>query len=211
MHKARAFFFVCAGLLCLALVGQSLVKSAWGNGSGPRFVAMSQGTGTYAGFPGMNGTLAVTADGEVYFRSAPSGPQPGPWEHESTVGASSVVAMSHGRGQDGTTGTRVFASDGTVYFRRDGMATSWVVDSQIGATGIVAVAYGRDLEGIQADLVLTVSGEVFSRRDMYPYNLWRFDTSILGTPTDTAAPSWGSLKARYATPQGKAGQMTLGK
>jgi hypothetical protein len=174
---------------------------------------MSEGNGTYAGFSGVSGTLAVTADGEIYFRSAClGGPQPGPWIHESTVGTSSVVAMNNGHGQDGG-GTRVFVSDGTVYFRRtmSGMATSWVFDSQIGATGIVAVAYGKDLEGCWADLALTASGEVFSRRDGYPCGPWRSDTSILEASTNTVAPSWGSLKARYAPPLGKSGQAQEGR
>jgi len=55
MHKARAFFFVCAGLLCLALAYHFGARSATAQAPGNPVVA------TFGG-----NKAVVTANGDVY-------------------------------------------------------------------------------------------------------------------------------------------------
>ena len=70
MHKARTFFFVCAGLLCLAIAYHLGARSAGAQ-------AGSTVTGMCWTDPGA-GIVVMTANGECYFRhnegSSPYGP-----------------------------------------------------------------------------------------------------------------------------------------
>ena len=60
MHKARAFFFVCAGLLCLAVAYQAGARRAEGQVV-PTLLAMTD-------YPRLQySAVAIDADGGVYF------------------------------------------------------------------------------------------------------------------------------------------------
>ena len=61
MHKTRAFFFVCAGLLCLALSFHFGATSVTAQAPGNPLVAM-----TVNGFSNPHEYLAVTSNGDAY-------------------------------------------------------------------------------------------------------------------------------------------------
>jgi len=192
----KRYLVALASLLVLCLIWGLQTRDASGQ-AGTRFVAICEGVGTDGEFQGLAGTLAITQDGEVYFR--PSGSPHGfRWIHESSIGATGVVAMSSGPGQDGTRGVRVFCSDGSVHFRRNAMGAQWVNDSSIGSDQIAAVGYGPSTALYTGDLALTQDGIVYVRPDAYPCcNHWQLDSNIIEQATPTTRATWGQLKARY--------------
>jgi hypothetical protein len=133
MHKARAFFFVSAGLLCLASAYHLGARSA-------------------------HGQAGTTVDGAHIF--APGGPN-----------GSVYVSGAAGR---------------TLYV--NGQSTAPAVP---GTARIVAT---------HADggfcMAALENGDVYRRTG----SQWTYDGNLVGSATASVTPSWGQVKAKYATP-----------
>jgi hypothetical protein len=143
MHKARAFFFVCAGIFLLALSYHLGATSARGDVSGTGWFIAGTDTG---GSP-----YVMTASGDW-------------WRYLPSYGWLSDLGNIFG-----------------------------------GSTG------GRTIVSLLPGIALTSTGEVwYGGLGSRPWV--NAGAPPLG-PTQATQPTWGQVKAKYATPKGKAGRV----
>ena len=81
MHRARTFFYVCAGLLCLALAYNLGTRNATAESPDNRIVLSLGGGYDFI-------AAVVTANGDVYSTQSLSGP----WQLRSNVFSSATPA-----------------------------------------------------------------------------------------------------------------------
>ena len=97
--------------------------------------------------------------------------------------------------------TITFVRDGLFYRSPDGRAGPYVVQTPVpSGSPVVATSGTRDASG----LVVLEDGSVYA----YELGEWQLQMNILGGSTPAQSISIGQLKAKYATPQGKAGPVT---
>ena len=115
---ARKFFYVCAGMLMLALAYHLGASTAHGQGAGSVLDADDPGLGSYV----------VTSSGRVYFALYGTNLAPAPrWTPKGTILSVAPIVRIQGAGT-GPTGIDVvhaFDADGNFYVSADGGAT-WV-------------------------------------------------------------------------------------
>jgi hypothetical protein len=89
MHKARSFFFVCAGIFLLALAFHLGAMTATAQAPSNPVVA------SFVGGGGLGNFATVTANGDVYV----CGQLDGPWSHVSNVFGGATPATQSTWGQ----------------------------------------------------------------------------------------------------------------
>jgi hypothetical protein len=74
----------------------------------------------------------------------------------------------------------------------------------LGAQSAGAQAPGNPVVAVEPGIVYTANGDAYQRTG--GPGPWTFVGNVFGSggPTPTSQPTWGQVKAKYATPQGKA-------
>jgi hypothetical protein len=139
MHKARAFFFVCAGIFLLALSYHLGARSAGAQAPGNPVVEVKRSS---------NGNLiSITSNGDAYESVSPSAD--GPWSFRSNVFSGAIPAPGNPvvgieRGSD--VGMISITSNGDVYQSSDDSgAGPWAFRSNVfgSATPAQAISIGQ--------------------------------------------------------------------
>jgi hypothetical protein len=191
MHRAKAFFYVAAGVFLLALSYHLGARTATAQApSGSVFIA--QGA-----FGGRTGYFALTAAGDFYFFTY--GQAFLGWQslNDLSVSGDAVVAVLPGYDTDGHGGLFVLTRGGQVYFWSEGHSGEWRAHSSVGATSAATgLGPGDHGDGHVGMFAALENGDIYLFSDGHG-STWQYHSNIFSGPTAMQRESFGAMKSRY--------------